>query len=318
MRRAAILVVALACGSAAAQDYPSRPMRIVLGSSPAGMVDTFTRVLAAHLSQRLGQPVTVENRVGASQIIAHEFVAKSEPDGHTLLQATQVGMVLLPGARKSLPYDPLKDFSYISMLFTSPFYMLVHPSLPVKSVEELVALARAQPGKLNYGTIGPGTMHHLGMELFALRTGIKLVHVPYKGSGPLMPDALSGQIQLMIQGPTSALPAARSGKLRAIGVTSPERTKAMPDVPTFIESGLPDFVVDAWFGLAAPARTPRPIIDRLNRETHVMLRSPETVEKFARSEIDLIPSTPEQMLERVQKEVPMWTKVMRAAGIEPQ
>jgi tripartite-type tricarboxylate transporter receptor subunit TctC len=204
------------------------------------------------------------------------------------------------------------------MLFSSPFYLLVHPSLPVRNVQELVAYAKANPGRLNYGSIGTGSMHHLGMELLAMRTGVKMVHVPYKGSAQLMPDALAGQIQLMFQGPTSSIPPAKAGKLRALAITGPERARAMPELPTMAEAGISDFNIDAWFGLSAPASLPRPVAERLHRETTGFLRSREMIDRFAEQNIDMLPTTPEAFVERIRAEIPLWTKVMRTAGVQPE
>ena len=314
----ALIGTLLWCASATAQDYPNRAIRILTGTSAGGMVDSFGRSLASHLSQSLGTPVVLENRAGGSHMISHEAVAKAEPDGYTLLQNSQIGLVFVQGTHKSVPYDPIKDFTHITTLFSSPFYLLVHPALPVRSVEELIAYARANPGKLNYGSIGVGSMHHLGMELLSIRTGIRMVHVPYKGSAQLMPDILSGQIQLIFQGPTSSIPPARAGKLHALAITGPERSRAMPQLPTMAQAGVPDFNIDSWFGLSGPANLPRPIVERLNRETVSFLRNKETIEKAAVENIDLLPGTPEQHVARVRSEIPLWTKVMRAAGVQPE
>ncbi|MFM9970276.1 MAG: Bug family tripartite tricarboxylate transporter substrate binding protein [Burkholderiales bacterium] len=315
---ATLIGTLLCCASAAAQDYPSRTIRILTGTTAGGMVDTFGRSLASHLSQSLGAPVVLENRPGGSHMISHDAVAKAEPDGYTLLQNSQIGLVFVQGTHKSVPYDPIKDFTHITTLFSSPFYLLVHPAVPVQSVEELIAYARAHPGKLNYGSIGVGSMHHLGMELLSIRTGIRMVHVPYKGSAQMMPDILSGQIQLIFQGPTSSIPPAKAGKVRALAVTGPERARAMPQLPTMAQAGFPDFNVDAWFGLSGPANLPRPIIERLNRDTVSFLRNRETIEKSAADNIDLLPGSPEQLVARVRSEIPLWTKVMRAAGVQPE
>lgn len=314
----ALIGTLLWCASASAQDYPNRTIRILTGTSAGGMVDSFGRSLASHLSQNLGTPVVLENRAGGSHMISHEAVAKAEPDGYTLLQNSQIGLVFVQGTHKSVPYDPIKDFTHITTLFSSPFYLLVHPAVPVRSVEELIAYARANPGKLNYGSIGVGSMHHLGMELLSIRTGIRMVHVPYKGSAQLMPDILSGQIQLIFQGPTSSIPPARAGKLHALAITGPERSRAMPQLPTMAQAGVPDFNIDSWFGLSGPANLPRPIVERLNRETVSFLRNKETIEKAAVENIDLLPGNPEQHVARVRSEIPLWTKVMRAAGVQPE
>jgi len=301
-----------------AQQYPSRPIRLLVPLAAGGLGDTFARTVSLHFSQRLGQPVVVENRPGANQVIALEMTARAAPDGYTILQSTQAGVVFASALRKNLPYDPLKDFTQIGLLFTTPFYLLVHPSVPAKNLQELIALAKSQPRKLNFASIGIGSGHHLGMELLMLRTGMEMVHVPYKGSDRAMPDMYSGRVQVMFQGPTSSLPAIKTGKLRALGISGPERNRAVPDVPTIAEQGVPGFQMDTWFGLTGPAGLPRPVVNRLNAEADHMLRAPEVIEKFAASYLEFIPSTPEQMTERVRNDIPLWTKVVQQVGIEPE
>lgn len=259
----------------------------------------------------------IENRPGASQAIALEVAAKSPADGYTLVMGTQSGLVLLTAARKSLPYDPVRDFASISMMFGTAFYLLVHPSVQARTVQELVALAKSQPGKLFYASIGTGSGHHLVMERFKTRTGIDLVHVPYKGNAPAQIDLAAGQVQVMFEGP-SIMPHVRAGKVLPIATTGRERARAMPDVPTVSESGVPDFEMSTWFGLSAPAGVPRPVIERLNREVSDIVRSGAFREKFAASNIDIGASSPEEMAERIRNEIPLWTKVMRAAGIKPE
>ena len=314
---AGALALACACGSFA-QDYPVKPVKLVISYTPGGLVDVFARAVGTHLQTRLGQPFVMDNRPGASQAIGLELTAKSPPDGYTLVTGTQAGLVFTTAARASLPYDPVRDFAHITTLFTTPFYLVVNPSLPVNSVQQLVAYAKARPGKLSYATIGVGSGHHLAMEMFAIKTGVDLVHVPYKGSPQAMLDLVADRIQLMFEGPVSSLPNIRSGKIRAIASSGLERTRAMPDLPTVGQSGVPGFEIAPWFGLSAPAGVPRAIVDRLNREVGEMLRSPAEREKFASSNIEFMPSTPEGMTERVRAEIPLWTKVMRAAGIQPE
>jgi tripartite-type tricarboxylate transporter receptor subunit TctC len=299
--------------------YPSRPIRFIVSPSPGGLGDTFSRAVAAHLALSMGQPVVVENRPGANEAIGLELAARAAPDGYTIVLGSLSGIVLTTAARKTLPYDPLRDFAAISMLFSTPFYLVVHPSVPARSVRELIDLAKSQPGKLSYASIGVGSALHLAMEMFKTRTGVDMLHVPYsKGSGPAMADLLAGQVQVMFQGPVSTLPHVHSGKLRALATSGLQRAPATPELPTLAEGGVPGFDISAWFGLFAPAGVPRPIIDRLNREVGVMLRSPATREKFAASNIDLVASTPEEMSERVRLDLPVFTAAMRNAGIDPQ
>jgi len=320
MLLAVLAVVPAAWESARAQEaaYPAKPVRIIIPYVPGGLVDVFARAVGTHLNARLGQPFIMDNRPGASQAIGLELTAKSAPDGYTLVTGTQAGLVFTTAVRASLPYDPVRDFTHITTLFSTPFYLIVHPSLPVNSVKELIAYAKSRPGKLSYGSIGVGSGHHLAMELFVLRTGVELVHVPYKGSPQSMMDLVADRIQVEFEGPVTALPNLRGGKIRALASSGTERTRAMPDLPTVSEAGVPGFEIAPWFGLSAPAGVPRAIVDRLNREVGDMLRSPPEREKFAASNIEFMPSTPEEMAERVRTEIPAWTKVMRAAGIQPE
>jgi tripartite-type tricarboxylate transporter receptor subunit TctC len=286
--------------------------------APGGLGDTFARTLAQYFAPRLGQPVLVENRTGANQVIALELTAKAAPDGYTVQQSTQSGLVMATATRKSLPYDPVRDFTQIGLLFSTPFYLLAHPSLNVSTLQEFIALAKSQPKKLNFASIGVGSGHHLAMEFLMSRTGMELTHVPYKGSDQAMLDMYSGRVQAMFQGPTSSLPAIRSAKLRALGISGPERNKAVADVPTIAEQGVPGFRADSWFGLTGPANLPRPIVNRLNTEANQLVRMPEVIEKFASSYLDFTPGTPEQMTELVRNEIPLWSKIVRQAGIEPE
>jgi tripartite-type tricarboxylate transporter receptor subunit TctC len=308
-------VAAHAQGTAAA--YPSKPVRFIVPYATGGVLDLFARALAQHLTERLGQVVVVDNRPGASQAIALEAGAKAPADGYTLVMGTQSGLIFLTASRKSLPYDPVRDFASVTLLVATPFFVTVHPSVPAGSIPELIALAKSQPGKLFYASIGTGSGHHLVTELFKTRTGTDMVHVPFKTNPQAHADLLAGQVQVMFEGP-AVLPHVKSGKLRALASTGQQRATAMPDLPTLDETVLPGFDVATWFGLSVPAGVPRPIIDRLNRETVDMLRSPATREKFASTGLEFLPSTPEEMTERIRVEFPIWTRVMRSAGIEPE
>lgn len=298
--------------------YPNRPLRILVPHVTGGMVDTVTRTLAQHMQDRLGQAVVVENRVGAIGAIAIDAVAKSPADGYTLLFGTNTNFVFLPASRKSLPYDTMRDLSSVGAASTAPMYLVVHPSLQVRSVQQLLALAKSQPGKLNFASEGIGSSQHLAMELLKSRTGVDMFHVPFKSTGPAMIDLMAGQVQLMFQGPTSTLPLIRAGKLHVVASSSPKRTQAMPEVPTVGESGIPGFDMSTWSGLMVPAGTPRPVIDRLNGVVGEMLRNPAMAQKFASSNIELFSSTPEEMDERIRRELPLFTRLMRDAGIQPE
>ncbi len=305
-------------GTVQAQAYPSKPIRLIVPLAPGGLVDTFARALGQHLTERTGQPVVADNRPGASQAIAAEALARSAPDGYTLMLATQSGIVSTTVLRKTLPYDALRDFAPISMLFVSPLYLVAHPSVQANSVAELIKLAKAQPGKLAFASIGTGTAQHIAAATFMQMTGTELLHVPYKASSTAMADVLSGQVQLFFEGGTSSLPQVRAGKLKGLATTAAQRTEAMPDMPTVAESGVPGYEVATWFGLMTLTGVPRPIIDRLNRESRDMVKSPATHEKFKSAGIELMSSTPEEFAERIRRELPFWTKMMKQIGIEPE
>jgi tripartite-type tricarboxylate transporter receptor subunit TctC len=301
-----------------AQPYPSRPIRFIVPYTPGGLGDGFARAVGEDLARRMGQPVVIDNRPGASQAIGAEATAKAPPDGHTVFMGTQSGLVLNTIARHKLPYDPVRDLAPVSMLFTSPLYLVVHPSVPANSVKELVALARSRPGKLTFASIGNGTSQHLAGAMLGARGKVDIVHVPYKGSSPAMTDLLGGQVDMMFEGGVSSLPHVKSGKLRALATTGRKRTGAMPELPTMAESGVADFDITVWFALVAPAGTPRPIIERLNREVGEVLRTRELKEKFAAAGIDITPSTPEELAERIRADLPYYTRLMREAGIQPE
>jgi tripartite-type tricarboxylate transporter receptor subunit TctC len=300
-----------------ASDYPAKPVRVIVPFAAGSTTDTFTRAIGQQLSTRLKQPFVIDNRPGASQLIALEAVAKAPADGYTIFLATQSGLVFLTGSRKALPYNPVTDFSSITLMYESPLYLLVRPEAPVKTVKELIDWVRSQPGKLNYPSIGVGSTQHLAMEMFRARAGIDMVHVPYKGSPQIQAALLSGEVQVVFDGALS-VPLARTGKLRVLASSGVERSQAAPELPTIAESGVPDFNLASWFGLGAPAGVPRAIIDKLNAEVGDFLRSPAGREKLASFNVDLRPSTPEQMASRIRNEIPVFTKAMRAAGIEAE
>lgn len=300
-----------------ASDYPNRPIKFIVPYSPGGLVDTFARVLAQYLTEKMGQPVVVENRPGANQAIGAEAAAKSAPNGYTLFMGTQTGLVLNTIARKQLPFDPVRDFAPISTLFTTPFYLVVNPSVPANSVQELIALARSRPGKLSFASIGQGSSQHLAAEMFKTRMKVDILHVPYKGSAESAIALISGQVDMAFEGGTSSLPYVRAGKLRALASTGSKRTELMPNLPTLSET-VPGSDFSVWFGLVAPAGVPRPIIDRLNREVGDMLRLPATRERFATFGSEMTPSTPEEFSARIRSDLPRWTKIMRDAGIQPE
>ncbi|MDX3907801.1 MAG: tripartite tricarboxylate transporter substrate binding protein [Pigmentiphaga sp.] len=302
---------------AATESFPERPVRVIVPHTPGGLVDTFTRYLAQNLATKWGRAVVVENRPGANQAIAAELVSKASPDGYTLLVGTQTGLVLNAIVRDDLPFDPVRDFAPITGLFTTPFYLVVHPKVQAHSVEELIALAKSRPGKLTYASIGVGSAHQLAGETFKTLTGTDILHVAYKGSAPAITDLLGGQVDMMFEGGASSLPNVRSGKLRALASTGPHRTADMPDLPTISET-VPGFDLTVWIGLVAPAGTPQAVVDKINRDATEILKRPETTRQFSAVGIEVMPTTPTELAQRIHSEIPQWTQVMRAAGIRPQ
>lgn len=310
------LLASMAQAQSAPSEYPARPVKLIVAFT-GGLVDTFTRALAQYLTGSLGQPVVVDNRPGASQAIGAEVAARSAPDGYTLFVGTQSGLVLNTVARKSLPYDPLRDFAPVSNLFTTPFYLVVNPSVAATTVQELVALARSQPGKLSFASIGRGSGHHLAAEMLLSWAKINVLHVPFQGSDRSSIALIAGQVDFMFEGPVSTLSHIRAGKLRALASSSDRRTDLLPGVPTMSEI-VPGFVITPWIGLVVPTGVPRPIIDRLNRDVGAMLRSPATRERFLPIGIELTPSTPEELGAQLRADMPEWAKIMRDAGIQPE
>ena len=315
----AVFAFALAAllSPAAAQDYPVRPITIVVPFVPGGSTEILARILAQHLETRLGKPVIVENRPGAGTVIGSNHVAKSAPDGYTLLQATSTPMAINVSVHKALPYDPAADLVPLAMVAQSPFILLVSPDFPAKSVKELVAYAKANPGKISYGSAGPGSPHHLFGELFASMTGAKLTHVPYKGSLPALNDVVGGHIQMMFCDVPPSIGMIQSGKVRALGVSPSKRLDALPDIPTIDEAGVPGYEAVAWFMVAAPAKTPAPIVQRLHTELKAVLAMPEV--KAQLTKLSLVPmDTPPvaDMQSFVKSEIVRWGKVVEAAGIK--
>ena len=309
------LVLAGASG-AAAQDYPVRPVTIVVPYTPGGSTEIMSRLVGQKLEEKLGKPVLIEMKPGAGTVIGASAVAKSVPDGYTLLMATPTPMAINVAIYKNLPYDPRTDLVPLAMVAQAPFILLVNPSLPVNSVQELIGFAKANPGQLSYGSGGVGAPHHLYAELLKSMTGIQMTHVPYKGSLPALNDVIAGHIQLMFCDIPPAAGMIQAGKVRAIGVSTKARLAAFPQVPTVDESGVPGFDVAGWFMLTAPAETPRPIIDKLHATLKGILDAPEMKEQIAK--LSLLPiETPavEDMRGFVKSEVVRWGKVVQAAGI---
>jgi tripartite-type tricarboxylate transporter receptor subunit TctC len=302
---------------AAAQTFPAKPVRIVVPSAPGGTVDTLTRVLSARIGEALGQPIVVENRAGSAGIVGTEVVARAAPDGYVLLMAWG-SHVINPGLHARLPYDTLRDFAPIAQVAVQPLMIMVHPSLPAKTLKEFIALAKARPGQINYSTAGSGSGGHLAGELLAGLAGVRLNHIPYKGIQPAMADAIAGHVEASIGTMISGLPHVRAGKLRGLAVTSRQRSAGAPELPTVAESGLAGYEVYTSYYLLAPAGTPRPIIDRLNAELNRALQHPEVRERLARDGADPVGGTPEQLQAHLGAEIARWTKVIRAAGVKAE
>jgi tripartite-type tricarboxylate transporter receptor subunit TctC len=321
MRYALSTITALALGAlpfatAWAQTYPisSKPIRIIVPTSPAGGNDAMARIVAQKLGDRMKQPVIVENKAGANGAIGTEFVAKAAPDGYTILFGYIATHGINPGLSK-VPYDPVKDFAPIAQIAEAQGVLVVNPSVDAKSVKDLIALAKAKPGKLSYASAGNGTAPHVAGELFKQLTGTDLLHVPYKGSGPAVTDTLSGQTQVMFPSLVAASGYIKSGKLRGLAVTGKKRSPLFPELPTIAESGVPGFEVVQWYGLFAPANTPKEIVDRLNREVVAVMKDPDTATKFAAQGADIVSGSPDELGKLVQSELAKWGKFIKEAKI---
>jgi len=310
--------VALAAGPGLAQApdvYPGKPIRFILPFPPGGGTDILGRLISERLAAALGQPVVIENRGGAGGNVGAEAAAKSAPDGHTIVLVAP-SLAISPSLYSKLNYDPVKDFAPISLVATVPNVMITHPSVPAQTLAEFIALARTRPGGMNFGSGGSGTSNHLAGELFNIVAGVKLVHVPYKGVNLAMNDVLGGQVQLVVIGIPAAAPHIKAGRLRALAVVAPQRSPALPDVPTVAEAGLPNFEVITWYGVLAPAGTPRPIINRLNAELVRIMQVPELKERLAAMATDPVTSTPEEFADLIKQEISRWAKVVREAGLK--
>ncbi|MEK6592755.1 MAG: tripartite tricarboxylate transporter substrate binding protein [Pseudomonadota bacterium] len=299
---------------AAAPAYPERPVRLIALNPPGGVSDTIARAVGERLAERWKQGVVVDNRVGAGGIIGSEIAAKAQPDGYTLLLGFVGSLAINPGLYKKLPYDPVKDFAPISLAGRSPIVVVVNPSLPVKSIKELISLAQAQPRKIAYSSSGSGNGNHLATELFATMAGIDLLHVPYKGGPPALTATIQGETAMMFANSTFAVAQVRAKRVRAIAVTTDKRLALLPDVPTVAESGLPDFVVTTWFGILAPAGTPGALIRKLNADIVEALGHATVVGKLDRAGLIAAPTTPEEFSALIKSEIVRWDKVIKQTG----
>lgn len=294
----------------AAQSYPSRPIRLIVPYPPGGPTDLVGRSIGQKLTEAWGQQVVVENRAGAASAVGTEVAARSPADGYTLLLGTSAGFCISPALGGKLPYDPERDFSPITMLVINPQILVVHPSMPVRSVKELVSLAKNRPGQINYASVGNASPQHLGMEMLKNMTGISMVHVPYKGTVPAVTDILAGNVSLMFNSMPSVLPQATAGKLRGIAVSSARRSAAAPDIPTVAEAGVPGFEYVTWYGLFAPAGTPRDIVTRLNSQVVKILSEPDLAKRFASQGAEPLGNTPEQLSQYRRSEFERWRKLI--------
>ncbi len=316
---AVLMAAALFAATAnAAGAYPDRPVRLMLPFPPGGPSDIIGRMFAQKLSESFGQQVVIDNRGGAAGNIACEIAKNATPDGYTLMQATVGTMSINPGLYQKLPYEPLRDFAPISLLTETPYLLVVNPNLPVKSVKELVAYAKARPHQLNFASGGVGTGNHFSGELFRMLAAIDIVHIPYKGSGVGMNDVLAGQVQMMFINLLPAMPFVANGRLRGLGVTSAKRSAAAPDIPTIAESGFPGYQSTSWHGLVAPAKTPAPILKQVHDELVKITQLPDIKKRMVAQGTDLIGSTPEEFRKVIQTESAKWAGVIKTAGIKPE
>ena len=308
----AVLCAALLSTIAVAQSYPTKPIRIIVGYPAGGPTDMIARTVAQKLSPALGQQVIVDNRPGASGMIGAELAVKAPPDGYTLL-TVPITYAVTPSVFPKMPYDAEKDLAPVALVAAAPFILVVHPTLPVKTVKDLIALAKSRPGQINYASASAGGMPHLAGELFNIMAGVKLTHIPYKGAAPATIDLLAGQVSLMFNNMLSAMPHVKSGKLRAVAVTSAKRSSAVPELPTVAET-IPGFEASGWYGAFAPAATPREIIAKLNGEINRLMRQPDVAQRLAGDGVEAVTMTPAEFGTYLHSEIVKWGKVVKISG----
>ena len=301
---------------AKAQDYPSKPIRLVVPFAAGGATDVLARLVGERLTATLGQQVVVDNRPGAGGNIGSDLVARAEPDGYTILMGAVGTHAINPSLYPKMPYDPVKDFAPVTLVASVPNVLVINPGVPANSVQELIDLAKAKPGELNFASSGNGTSIHLSGELFKAMTGTDIVHVPYKGSGPAVTDLLGGQVQMMFDNMPSSLPHVKAGKLRALGVTSAKRSPALPEVPTIAEAGVPGYDATSWFGILAPAGTPEPVVTRLQGAIVQALGEPEMRQRMADLGAEPVGDTPAEFGQFIAAEIAKWAKVVNDAGVK--
>ena len=309
-------VSTLLSGAAIAQKYPARPVRIVVGFAPGGATDISARAIAQKLTDKMGGSFIVDNRPGAAGNIAGDIVAKSAPDGYTILMANAT--IAIPSLYAKLPFDVTKDLTPLSLIALGPSVLAVHPSLPVKDVKGLIALAKAKPNALSFGSGGVGNSTHLVMELFAHMAGVKMVHVPYKGGAPSVVGLVIGEVQVLFTSVPSALTQIHASKMRALGVSVSKRSKALPDVPTIAEAGLPGYYAASWYGLLLPAGVPQDIVNVLAKEIEIIMREPDIQEKMLKQGFEPVGGSAEEFTKFIREEMPRWAQIVKIAGIKPQ
>jgi tripartite-type tricarboxylate transporter receptor subunit TctC len=306
----------LGAGTAAAAQYPKKPIRVLVGFAPGGSADIIARAVGQKLTDAFKQPVVIDNRSGASGIIATDLAAKADPDGHTLLEATMTTHGIGPHLYKKLPYDVSKDFDAIVLMVRIPLVMFVHASVPAVSAKDFAAATRASPEKFRYASAGSGSPPHLAAELFRLRTGAQLTHVPYKGTGAALPDVVSGQISMMIDGPPPFIPHVKAGRLKALAAASEKRNPLLPSVPTFAEAGVSGMEAALWYGMVAPKGTPKAVLERLNAAINGALREADLRERFESMAVEIAGGSPESFARYIDSELKRWGEVVRAANIK--
>jgi tripartite-type tricarboxylate transporter receptor subunit TctC len=311
------LTIALvgAFGCAQAQSWPAKPVRFIVPFTPGGGNDTIARLIGQKLTGVLGQQIIIDNRPGAGGTIGAEVAAHSPADGYTMFLAGVATHGINPNLRKKLPYDPVKDFEPVSLIAQAPLLVVVHPSLPVRNVRELIALAKSKPGQLTYASNGAGGSSHMAVELFQMTTGTKMLHIPYKGLSPALTELVSGQVQMMFSSAVAMLPQVKSGRLRVIAMTGAKRSPAIPDVPTVAESGVPGYETGSWYGVVMPAGTPKPIVSRLAKEIAAIAKSPEVNERLVDDAAIPVGNTPEEFGAFIRKELARWAKVVQQGHI---
>jgi tripartite-type tricarboxylate transporter receptor subunit TctC len=314
MRALAFALALAACSGAWAQSYPAKPIRFIVPFPPGGSADILARAIGQKAGEGLGQSLVVENRPGAGTAIGAEALAKSPADGYAVMIGTVSSHAINPALNPKLTYDPVKDFTPISLVASIPFAMIVHPSVPAKSVSEFISLAKSKPGSLNYSSAGNGTSNHLAGELLKSLAGIDIVHIPYKGSAPALNDLVAGQVSLMFDLVLTAAPHVKSGAVRGLAVTGARRSSALPELPTVAESGVPGYEVSAWFGIFAPAGVPQPVVQRLNAEFVKALQQPELRQRLASQGAEPLTSTPEEFAAYLRSEIAKWAKVVKDSG----